>query len=593
MGVHAFADMMYHLYQAFGLFEKDDERRETLRNDSFSYQQSFFDKGYDDVIKIIDSNGNFTLEERRDIFYKYEQLYNALMHIPVFSHLDNHQIAQRYLKFALPPIVALDVYNTLPPDDEMHFYYHIHRFLISTHCPHRSDDKRKIYSGVKNYLREFIRSLDFPYKDHLAPIFNFISGIKARSGQREATIKRVIDSCRSEYDTSYIPEKNITLHSLNLDKIERAYLSLNVLLAFERHTLAVNAVSMHYRHTVDNGVYYNTSYGVLCRYLYSSGYDERLLHDITLAFYKTAVLPVSLAVKEKPYRYVHELKWLIFDTKEKNKYAEQDLIEMETCFNSTTDSDILKPYSKLLQAIIFLQQKKLSEAYNLINKTPLNKLPIGYLPSAFAAIRLALKIKLERKSIRPGVLQSLANLTFKNQGVITEYITASEDETKSPIILCANNMTIMRTIKMYNCLITKTGNSHEMDAFGVYPHAIFGLFDEIEHALSKLNISLREIDGDIESDRFADLIIDNKILTARELNENLIGILDKCTLYNCLASLNILISYLRCSREEMANIIMFAGITDKKKNLRERVREALRIASKKINEKSVVKVNDG
>lgn len=593
MGTHAFADMMYHLYQCFGLFDKDDKRREMRGNSNFSYHQSFFDQSYDDVIRIIDNNGVFSLEERRDTFYKYEQLYNAQMHIPVFSHLDNNQILKLYLQYALPPIVALDVYNILPPGNEMHFYYHIHRFLISTHCPHGRDDNRKVYVGVKNYLREYIRSLDFPYKEHLAPLFNFISDIKVGNGQREATIKGIIKKCRSEYSEIYLAEKNITLHSLNLDKIERAYLSLNVLLAFERQTSAVSAVSMHYRHTVNNGVLYNTSYGVLCRYLYSKGYDERFLHDITLPFYKLAILPISIAVEEKPYSYIHKLKWLVFNTEEKNKHTEQDLIEMELCFNNTSTSDVLKPYSHLLQVIILLRQKKLSEAYNLVNKASLNKLPIGYLPSAFAAIKLALKIKLERKNIRSGVLQSLVNLTLKNQGVITEYITASEDETRSPIILCANNMTIMRTVKMYNCMIINTSNSHEIDAFGVYPHAIFGLFDEIEHALSKLNILLRETDDDIESDRLADLIIDNKTLTARELNENLIGILDKCTLYNCLTSLNILISYLRCSREEMVNIIMFAGITDKQKNLRTRVREALRIASIKINDKSIVNVNDG
>lgn len=207
MGTHAFADMMYRLYQCFGLFEKDDERREVRGNSSFSFHQNFFDQGYNDLIRIIDSNEVFSLEERREVFYKYEQLYNALMHIPVFSHLENNQITKRYLQVALPPIVALDVYNSLPPDDEMHFYYHIHRFLISIHCPHGSADKRKIYSGVKEYLREYIHTLEFHYTDHLAPLISFINDIKASSGQKEATIKRIIKDCRLEYDESYISER--------------------------------------------------------------------------------------------------------------------------------------------------------------------------------------------------------------------------------------------------------------------------------------------------------------------------------------------------------------------------------------------------
>ncbi|HIB5012274.1 TPA: hypothetical protein ACWW27_004972 [Klebsiella quasipneumoniae subsp. quasipneumoniae] len=397
MGTHAFADMMYRLYQCFGLFEKDDERREVRGNSSFSFHQNFFDQGYNDLIRIIDSNEVFSLEERREVFYKYEQLYNALMHIPVFSHLNNSQITKRYLQIALPPIVALDVYNSLPPDDEMHFYYHIHRFLISIHCPHGSADKRKIYSGVKAYLREYIRTLEFHYTDHLASLISFINDIKASSGQKEATIKRIIKDCRLEYDESYISEKNIKLNFLNLNKIEKAYLSLNVLLAFERKTSAVTAISMHYRQTVSNGVNYNTSFGILCRYLYSKGYDERLLHYITLPFYNEAVRPISVMIEEKPYRYVHELKWLIFNISEGNKYTKWDLAEMESSLNAATNSDVLKPYSQLLQIITFLSQNKIYEAFCLVNKIPLDSLPIGYLPSAFSVIKMALKVKLERK----------------------------------------------------------------------------------------------------------------------------------------------------------------------------------------------------
>lgn len=403
MGTHAFADMMYRLYQCFGLFEKDDERREVRGNSSFSFHQNFFDQGYNDLIRIIDSNEVFTLEERREVFYKYEQLYNSLMHIPVFSHLDNSQITKRYLQVALPPIVALDVYNSLSPNNEMHFYYHIHRFLISIHCPHESADKRKIYSGVKEYLREYIRTLEFHYTDHLASLISFINDIKSSSGQKEATIKRIIKNCRLEYDESYISEKNIKLNLLNLNKIERAYLSLNVLLAFERKTSAVTAISMHYRHTVSNGVNYNTSFGILCRYLYSRGYDERLLHYITLPYYNEAVRPISVMIEEKQYRYVHELKWLIFNISEGKKYSKWDLAEMESSLNAATNSDVLKPYCQLLQIITFLSQNKIDEAFCLVNKIPLDSLPIGYLPFSLFSYQNGIKSKTGNKKKKQNI----------------------------------------------------------------------------------------------------------------------------------------------------------------------------------------------
>ncbi|EPK4789841.1 hypothetical protein [Klebsiella aerogenes] len=581
MGTHAFADMMYRLYQCFGLFEKHDERREVRGNSSFSFHQNFFDQGYNDLIRIIDSNGVFSLEERREIFYKYEQLYNALMYIPVFSHLDNHQIIKRYLQFALPPVVALDIYNSLPPDDEMHFYYHIHGFLISTHCPYEGTDKRNIYAGVKGYLREYIRTLEFHYTDHLVSLNNFISDIKENSGQKEATIKRVIKDCRSEYDESYIPEKNIKLNSLNLKKIERAYLSLNVLLAFERKTSAVTAISMHYRHTVSNGVNYKSSFGILCRYLYSRGYDERLLHYITLPFYNEAVRSVSVMIEEKPYRYVHELKWLIFNISEGNKYSKWDLAEMESSLNAATNSDVLKPYSQLLQIITFLSQNKIDEAFCLVNKVPLDSLPIGYLPSAFSIIKMALKVKLERKKIRNKTLLSAINSTLSNQGTITEFIAVTTGETDSNVVLSADNMTIMRAIKMYNHMIRKVSYLSEDSPSDVCPQSIFGLLNEIECALGKLNALVCETGDSIDSNELAGFIVKNKTLTARELNENLVGVLDKCTLYNFLSSINVFINYLRCPGEELGHIRIFVGVTEKPRRLREKVCEALKIASEK------------
>ncbi|MBJ9327197.1 hypothetical protein I5503_10235 [Citrobacter amalonaticus] len=581
MGTHAFADMMYRLYQCFGLFEKHDERREVRGNGSFSFHQNFFDQGYNDIIRIIDSNKVFSLEERHEIFYKYEQLYNALMHIPVFSHLDNHQIIKRYFQFALPPVVALDIYNSLSPDNEMHFYYHIHGFLISAHCPYESTDKRKIYAGVKGYLREYIRTLEFHYTDHLVSLNNFINDIKESSGQKEATIKRVIKDCRLEYDGSYISKKNIKLNSLNLNKIERAYLSLNVLLAFERKTSAVTAISMHYRHMVSNGVNYNSSFGILCRYLYSRGYDERLLHYITLPFYNEAVRPVSVMIEEKPYRYVHELKWLIFNISEGNKCSKWDLAEMESSLNSASNSDVLKPYSQLLQVITFLSQNKIDEAFCLVNKVSLDSLPIGYLPSAFSVIKIALKVKLERKKIRNKTLLSAINSTLSNQGTITDFIAVTTGETDSNVVLSADNMTIMRAIRMYNLMIRKVNYLSEDSSSDVCPQSIFGLLNEIECALGKLNALACETGDSIDSNELAELIVKNKTLTARELNENLVGVLDKCTLYNFLSSINVFISYLRCPGEKLGHIRIFSGVTENPKRLREKVCEALRIASEK------------
>ncbi|SQB41979.1 Uncharacterised protein [Citrobacter koseri] len=142
-------------------------------------------------------------------------------------------------------------------------------------------------------------------------------------------------------------------------------------------------------------------------------------------------------------------------------------------------------------------------------------------------------------------------------------------------------MIIMRAIKTYNCMIIKINAPDEAEPFDIYPQAIYGLLDEIECALDKLNRLLKETDENIQSEELSELILQNKILTARELSENLIGFLDNCTLHNCLTSLNILIHYLRYPKEPMVNIVMFAGTTDRSQHVREKICKALQLAIKK------------
>ncbi|GAL56402.1 hypothetical protein EV102420_02_00060 [Pseudescherichia vulneris NBRC 102420] len=97
----------------------------------------------------------------------------------------------------------------------------------------------------------------------------------------------------------------------------------------------------------------------------------------------------------------------------------------------------------------------------------------------------------------------------------------------------------MRAIKVYNHIIRKVGYPSEDSSSDICPQAIFGLLDEIECALGKLNILFCKTHDNIDSNELAGLIVKNRILTAHELNENLVGVLDKCTLYNFLSSINV------------------------------------------------------
>ncbi len=67
-----------------------------------------------------------------------------------------------------------------------------------------------------------------------------------------------------------------------------------------------------------------------------------------------------------------------------------------------------------------------------------------------------------------------------NQGAVTELIAVTQEETDSNLALCANNMTIMRAIKMYNHMIRKVSYSSEDSLSDLCPQSIFGILDEIE-----------------------------------------------------------------------------------------------------------------
>lgn len=103
--MHTFANLMYDVYESFGLFQKGARQADIRGSANFSGHQRFFDnnddeelmqeKRYDEIIRHLDEEGVFSTEQRRKIFYKYEQLYNALMTRTVFTELSRKQIQIR------------------------------------------------------------------------------------------------------------------------------------------------------------------------------------------------------------------------------------------------------------------------------------------------------------------------------------------------------------------------------------------------------------------------------------------------------------------------------------------------------------------
>ncbi|PKH21890.1 hypothetical protein CIG19_15230 [Enterobacterales bacterium CwR94] len=569
--------MMYVLYQSFGLFVKNDKHRETRNNSGFSFHQVFAKHCYDSVSDIVDTNGVFSKEQRREIFARYEQLYNALMHIPVFSRLDNSQIARRYLQEAIPPVIALEIYKTLQPNDETHFYFHIHQFLNSRHCPSVESGSECVYAGVRDYLREYISTLGFSYKAHLSSVFSHIANIRKGNGQKNETIKQKIILSRTEYIESSISGKDVTANNARLVAVERAYLSLNALLELEKYTALVVSLSGIYRKMTEHGIFCNSINRILHHYIYSEQYDETLLYSITWSWNRKTTPPISVTLKEEPYRYIIELRNIVFNTNQSGSYSGWDFIKMSACLKSSNHSDVVKPYAKLMALICLLSREELTGAWTLVNDIDIEELPIGFLPAAFSVIKLALKVKLERNKIRDGVLLSMINSILANQGVLTDYRAVTQQGIVSPMASSANNLVIMRAVKMYNVMIRKISYLHEVDPFGIYPHAISGLLKKFDDILGKVNRYIKEKECCNDNKILSDLIWADKILTVEELSGSLIGILSESTLYNCLLSIDDLIYYLRCPGEDISNIILLAGISRDARYMREQFCEILQL----------------
>lgn len=230
--------------------------------------------------------------------------------------------------------------------------------------------------------------------------------------------------------------------------------------------------------------------------------------------------------------------------------------------------------------LYLLRHEKYEDAYQHIQKISLNTLPLGYLTSAISIINLSLAIQLKKKSIKNGTFIPLINPILSSQGVFTEHLPAPVEPSNYSILKDANNITLMRSIKLYNTMILKINHLVTKNN-DVYPKAIIGLLDEIEIALGKIRIAIDKTNTLPTENDFANIIINDKILTEREISQNLIGILSNCTLSNCINCLPAIFHYLRCFGEEpkLINILYYVDPSDKRNQEKKLIMDSLFIAN--------------
>lgn len=583
--MHTFASLMYDVYRSFGLFSKGDRRAAIRGAATFSNHQRFFgnrederhqeQKCYDEIIGVLDGEQVFSTTQRREIFYKYEQLYNALMTRPVFTELSREQIKKRYAMHIIPRLIALDIYKTYKDENKNCFYHHIHQFLLKDYCPCWQDKKKGALSAVQKYLKNLARKQKFSHADseNLAPLFKVIENIRPGNTQKKSTLEASIIDCIKAY-SGIVDNDTLNSVRVSLDNIKKAHYSLTVLLNVERKLPVINIISRYYRNYVDNGIKPGNISAMLCRLLYEPEPPDFIHHDTMINsiadyYHERVIKPFSLNIKEECLQSISALKNIIFNFNDKTIISEAQLTDIAVKLKKEPHKQFIQPYIELWKVIDLISKGETEEAFEKVKIISLDDLPAGYLGSAFLVIHIALRIKFERKNVKNGVFSSSVTAILENQGRYTDYIHVSQAYTEThsdgsvmksillseSILSDANNLTIMRSVRMYNNMVRRISDWNDFELEGIYPESVYGLLDKVDTTLGKI-LNIIFVEKITSSQDLACILKNNKILTRGELNDSLIGILVNCPLLACVRDIESLIKYLRCPGEEIRNMIL-------------------------------------
>ncbi|EFE0762518.1 hypothetical protein BHO97_004826, partial [Escherichia coli] len=583
--MHTFASLMYDVYESFGLFQKGARQADIRGSANFSGHQRFFDnnddeelmeeKRYDEIIRHLDEEGVFSTEQRRKIFYKYEQLYNALMTRPVFTELSRKQVQIRYAQYILPRLIALDIYKTYNSENKNSFYHHIHIFLQKDYCPCWQEKKEGAFSAVRQYLKNLVRKQIFSRtdSDNLAPLLKVIENIRTGNTQKKGALDTSIIECLEAY-SGIVDDKTLNSIRVNLDNIKKAHYSLTVLLNAERKLPVINIISRYYRNYVDNGIKPGNISAMLCRLLYEPEPQDFIHHDtminsIANYYHKRVIKPISLNINEECLQSISALKNIVFNFNDKTIISEAQLTDIAVKLKKEPHKQLVQPYFELWKLIDLISKGETEEAYEKVKIIPLDDLPVGYLASAFLVIHIALRIKFERKTVKKGVFSSSVTTILENQGIYTDYIPVSWAYTEThsdgsdmksihlseSILSDANNLTIMRSVRMYNNMVRRISDWNDLELEGIYPESVYGLLDKVDTILGKI-LNIIFVEKITSCQDLAFILKNKKVLTRSELNDSLIGILINCPLLACVRDLESLTKYLRCPGEEIKNIIL-------------------------------------
>lgn len=589
---------MLDVYEILGLKETTLNMRDQREHLNFSQHQRFFSgknliNAYEKIIDTIDSQRILPEKTRLSIFYKYEQLFNGLISTPILSTSNKNIIMKKYGEILIPAIVSYEIIITRQCNKEKNlicFYDHIHLFLLERYPLINKNDPSSMLSNVREYLRNYIKELNLPSNIDLSPIHSCINKIRLESKPKNISILQAVKACTSS-------DNKKKQSNDKLEKIKMAYISLNSLLNFQKKTNLLDSLYINYKTNVNRIFLHNSLLSELNEYLVINEYNGNNLNKTINTIIKYANLPMSSLINDTDYQIIKEIRNIIFDQKKQKKYTKKDLLALKNSLKINLLEMI--PYLKFLDIILSLQENELKKAYFLVNEIKESELPPGYLTTSIAIIKISLEIKLKKDKIRNGSLISFNNIILTNPIIYGEALVFSpninnthlpaNDNFENPIIKSPNNSTIIRSIMLYNKMIDRVYQDDNFDFFQPKAQSVYGLLDNLEEALKKINIVLHNANKKLTKEELAYIIINDNILTKHEINGNLIGVLEGANLYNCMDCLDYLCKHLRSYGEDLSNIISFVSISVEGIEKLELVRGALLIAKEKLAEKDHLK----
>ncbi|MGE6287783.1 hypothetical protein [Aeromonas media] len=600
MKSRAFRKLMYHFCEALGEADThSDHKKEHTNRDSFELHAQLIDHDLPRAIELLAKNSQSPLEMFSHTVFIWNLVCDELLFNPIITLGSDDEIDESYIKNCLIPLLAVQILRIGVKDDRDNaetFCKHIIHFFIGEYISNNGPKKHCFYHAAKKFLRKYIDNLIFECTDPISDIIKAINSIKTGSSLRAITIKQHFKlSKQMVRSNSSIHQSKYNDWDAKLDKLEIAYIAISAVLYFEKKThLCINLLEQFKKLQVTNDDNIDGLFSALAdaydqhhqnndpkstvrplvQWLYENNYNNTLPSKIFELPPNLMNCITALGSFLYPYslQSINQKRVQLF-----NISAQEETFEAA---KNEKYGNLFSPYPLLINTLYCIQKNELYKALDIIETNySIKHSRFGFHPYAFAMLYIGLAYKLRK--IQHNKLERLLADYNDNIGVnnliLTESFSlgrvVSEDDyykhsIYSPITPTFNfNQTLISALSTYNLTAIKLDasqycNVHKITEPGpLMPFAVHApqpnrdILAKLERVAGKLLSGLPYLTGITNPKLFIDTIVEKKILTRSELNDNLIKHVKRSMLSICLLDYENLIAHLSLPGGRHNNIV--------------------------------------